>query len=252
MACLTEGLSVSGPAGTTTWTRSSKATTPKLSAGSSRSTRCYSVACAASRRPPAMEPLRSRTTTRLAGCRSTDVVGVAAVTGPYITGVDVLSDLTVATLPHGASLELGAFYAGETRRLVLTLKLPGIAARGLVQVATLDVTHVALPDLVMHTTSVPLHVNVVPGDQAAGGSPIRRFAARRCSSARSATSARRAGCSARAAPARPRSCCGPQGRSCGPMQAFCRRPWPLTCSARPTSWTPWLTRQASTTPAQPR
>ena len=39
------------------------------------------------------------------------------------------------------------------------------------QVATLEFTHVALPDLVMHTTSVPVHLNVVPGDQAAGRIP---------------------------------------------------------------------------------
>ena len=88
--------------------------------------------------------------------------------GPYVTGLDVLNDLTVAALPDGAQLELGSFYAGETRRLLLTLKVPGIPALGLVQVATLQFSHVALPELVMHTTSVPVHVNVVPGDQAAG------------------------------------------------------------------------------------
>ena len=88
--------------------------------------------------------------------------------GPYVTGIDVLNELTVTSLPDGAQLELGSFYAGETRRLLLTLKIPGIAALGLVQVATLDFTHVALPELVIHTTTVPVHVNVVPGDQAAG------------------------------------------------------------------------------------
>ena len=91
--------------------------------------------------------------------------------GPYVTGVEVLNELTVTGLPDGNQVELGSFYAGETRRLVLTMKVPGIAALGLVQVATLEFTHVALPDLVMHTTSVPVHVNVVPGDQAAGRIP---------------------------------------------------------------------------------
>jgi Ca-activated chloride channel family protein len=88
--------------------------------------------------------------------------------GPYVTGIDVLNDLTVASLPSGAQVELGSFYAGETRRLLLTLKVPGIPALGLVQVAMLEFTSVALPELVMHTTTVPVHVNVVPGDQAAG------------------------------------------------------------------------------------
>ena len=91
--------------------------------------------------------------------------------GPYVTGVEVLNELTVTGLPDGNQVELGSFYAGETRRLVLTMKVPGIAALGLVQVATLEFTYVALPDLVMHTTSVPVHVNVVPGDQAAGRIP---------------------------------------------------------------------------------
>ncbi len=89
----------------------------------------------------------------------------------YVAGIDVLNDLTVIGLPDGAMLELGSFYAGETRRLLITLKIPGIAALGLVQVATLEFTHVSLPDLVQHVTTLPVHVNVVPGDQAAGRLP---------------------------------------------------------------------------------
>jgi hypothetical protein len=88
-----------------------------------------------------------------------------------VTGLQVLNELPVAALPDGAMLELGSFYAGETRRVLIKLAVPGIAALGLAQVATLDFTHVSLPDLVQHTTSVPVHVNVVPGDQAAGRIP---------------------------------------------------------------------------------
>ena len=89
----------------------------------------------------------------------------------HVAGIDVLNDLTVIGLPDGAMLELGSFYAGETRRLLITLKIPGIAALGLVQVASLEFTHVSLPDLVQHVTTLPVHVNVVPGDQAAGRIP---------------------------------------------------------------------------------
>ena len=89
----------------------------------------------------------------------------------HVAGIEVLNDLPVAGLPDGAVLELGTFYAGETRRLLITLQIPGIAALGLTQVATLAFTHVSHPDLVQHTTSVPIHVNVVPGDQAAGRIP---------------------------------------------------------------------------------
>ncbi len=90
---------------------------------------------------------------------------------PHVTSAVVLNDLSVAPLADGLLLELGSFYAGETRRLVLTLDIPGIAALGLAEVATLELTYVGLADLVQHTLTMPVHVNVVPGDQAAGRVP---------------------------------------------------------------------------------
>jgi Ca-activated chloride channel family protein len=89
----------------------------------------------------------------------------------HVAGISVLNDLPVVGLPDGAMLELGTFYAGETRRLLVKLSVPGIPALGLTQVATLEFTHVSLPDLVQHTTALPVMVNVVPGDQAAGRIP---------------------------------------------------------------------------------
>jgi Ca-activated chloride channel family protein len=89
----------------------------------------------------------------------------------HVAGISVLNDLPVVGLPDGAMLELGTFYAGETRHLLVKLNVPGIPAFGLTQVATLEFTHVSLPDLVQHTTTVPVMVNVVPGDQAAGRIP---------------------------------------------------------------------------------
>lgn len=86
----------------------------------------------------------------------------------HVAGLHVLNDVPLVALPDGALLELGSFYAGESRRLVLTLQVPGIAALGLAEVATLELTHVSLPDLVQHTATLPIAVNVVPGDQAAG------------------------------------------------------------------------------------
>jgi Ca-activated chloride channel family protein len=90
---------------------------------------------------------------------------------PHVAGISVLNDLPVIGLPDGAMLELGGFYAGETRRLLIKLSVPGIPALGLTQVATLEFTHVSLPDLVQHTTTLPVMVNVVPGDEAAGRVP---------------------------------------------------------------------------------
>jgi Ca-activated chloride channel family protein len=68
-------------------------------------------------------------------------------------------------------IELGAFYSGEVRRLVITFDVPGIAALGPAQIAELDFTWVELPGLVQHSVTVPVCVNVVPGDQAAGRVP---------------------------------------------------------------------------------
>ncbi|HWH30780.1 MAG TPA: hypothetical protein VNU26_17800, partial [Mycobacteriales bacterium] len=90
---------------------------------------------------------------------------------PAVEGLAVLNDLAVQTVNDGVLLELGSFYAGETRKIVLRFRVPGIAALGLAQIATLRLTHVSLPDLVQHTTELPVHVNVVPGDQAAGRIP---------------------------------------------------------------------------------
>jgi Ca-activated chloride channel family protein len=89
----------------------------------------------------------------------------------HVAGISVLNDLPVVGLSDGAMLELGYFYARETRRLLVKLSVPGIPGLGLTQVATLEFTHVSLPDLVQHSTTVPVMVNVVPGDQAAGRIP---------------------------------------------------------------------------------
>ena len=87
---------------------------------------------------------------------------------PYVRAVRVLNELSSAAVGDGILLELGSFYAGEVRKLVLTFDIPGIAALGLVEIASLDFSYIALPALEQQTITVPLHVNVVPGDQAAG------------------------------------------------------------------------------------
>ena len=88
---------------------------------------------------------------------------------PHAVGIDVRHDLSAVDLPDGVLLDLGSFHAQETRRLALTLALPGIASPGRARVATLELTHVALPDLVQCTTSLPVHVEVVPAYELADG-----------------------------------------------------------------------------------
>jgi Ca-activated chloride channel homolog len=87
---------------------------------------------------------------------------------PEVRRVLVVNDLPSTVVDGGLMVELGSFYADENRKLVLTFDIPGVAALGLTEVATLTFTYVELPTLVQHTVTVPVTVNVVPGDQAAG------------------------------------------------------------------------------------
>jgi Ca-activated chloride channel family protein len=90
---------------------------------------------------------------------------------PVCRGVKVVNELTSTMTPDGVLVELGSFYSGEQRKLVLTFDVPGIPALGLAEIARLELGWVELPALVQHNVSVPIHVNVVPGDQAAGRVP---------------------------------------------------------------------------------
>ena len=85
-----------------------------------------------------------------------------------VRGVEVLNALPVRPVEGGLMVELGDLYAGETQRLALRFDVPVIAALGLAEVAELTVGYVSLPDLVQHTVTVPVTVNVVPADVAAG------------------------------------------------------------------------------------
>lgn len=87
---------------------------------------------------------------------------------PACRALRLVNDLPATATPDGVLVELGTFYSGEQRKLVLTFDVPGMPALGLAEVASLDFTWVELPGLVQHSVSVPVHVNVVPGDQVAG------------------------------------------------------------------------------------
>jgi Ca-activated chloride channel family protein len=85
--------------------------------------------------------------------------------------VTVHNDLPANGVAGGVMVELGDMWAGERRRLLLGLGVPAIAALGLAQVATLELRYVALPELSEQVVSLPISVNVVPGDEAAGRVP---------------------------------------------------------------------------------
>jgi Ca-activated chloride channel family protein len=84
-----------------------------------------------------------------------------------VTGIGLLNDLPSHPVTGGIMVELGDFYTGETRRLLLELHIPVMAALGLAQVAALTLTYVEFPALTQHTVTLPVSVNVVPADVAA-------------------------------------------------------------------------------------
>ncbi|RKS79623.1 Ca-activated chloride channel family protein [Actinomadura pelletieri DSM 43383] len=88
-----------------------------------------------------------------------------------VRAVRLLNELPSSAGPNGVRAELGGFYADERRKLLVVLEIPAIGALGLAEVATLEFTWVEIPTLKEHTVTVPVHVNVVPGDEAAGRIP---------------------------------------------------------------------------------
>lgn len=88
--------------------------------------------------------------------------------GPDIVQISVLNDLPSMPAPDGILVELGDLYSDEERRLVLAFEVPGRAALGLAQIGELVLSYVELPGLLQHTVTLPVAVNVLPGDEAAG------------------------------------------------------------------------------------
>ncbi len=87
---------------------------------------------------------------------------------PHVRGVRLANDLEVAPVDKGLQVELGSFWAGEERKLVLVFDVPRLPALGLTEVASLQLRYVDTIELKEETVTIPLHVNVVPGDEAAG------------------------------------------------------------------------------------
>jgi Ca-activated chloride channel family protein len=90
---------------------------------------------------------------------------------PQVAAVALANDLPAVPVTGGVMVELGSFLSGETRKVVLTFAVPGMPALGLAQIATITLRYVAVPALVEQVVALPVQVNVVPGDAAAGRIP---------------------------------------------------------------------------------
>jgi Ca-activated chloride channel homolog len=88
-----------------------------------------------------------------------------------VTAITVWNELPSHTVDGAVVAELGDLWAGEERKLLVTLAVPAMPSLGLAQVATFELRYVTVPELEEQTITLPLHVNVVPGDEAAGRVP---------------------------------------------------------------------------------
>lgn len=88
---------------------------------------------------------------------------------PSVEFLKLYNDLPAQQIGDGqVMIELGDLYSEESRKVLLKLKVPAMAALGLAKVATLELAYVELPGLVEHVAALPITINVVPGDEAAG------------------------------------------------------------------------------------
>jgi Ca-activated chloride channel family protein len=85
-----------------------------------------------------------------------------------VSAVRLFNDLPATGIDGGFMVELGDFQAGETRRVLLEIDVPAITQLGLAQVCELELRWVDIESMKSQLASIPVSVNVVPGDEAAG------------------------------------------------------------------------------------
>ena len=91
---------------------------------------------------------------------------------PSVEFLRLYNDLPATQIGDGqVMVELGDLHSEEGRKVLLKFKVPAMAGLGLAKIATLELAYVELPGLVEHVAALPITVNVVPGDEAAGRVP---------------------------------------------------------------------------------
>lgn len=91
---------------------------------------------------------------------------------PAVEFLRLYNDLPASQIGDGqVMIELGDLYSEETRKILLKFKVPALSDLGLAKIASLELSYVELPGLVEHVVLLPISVNVVPGDEAAGRVP---------------------------------------------------------------------------------
>ena len=82
--------------------------------------------------------------------------------------IEILQRLPFWKEDNNYFVQLGDFYGGEERRFVMDLSIPGISALGLCKVADITIEYLDLQEKSEVQINLPVHVNVVPADVAAG------------------------------------------------------------------------------------
>jgi Ca-activated chloride channel family protein len=106
----------------------------------------------------------------VAGLLNSAVQAVSLTVKPTsdVDAVRLFNDLPISTIEDGFMVELGDFHSDETRRLLLEIDVPEIASLGLTHVCHLELRWVDVGSMQSELITIPVNVNVVPGDQAAG------------------------------------------------------------------------------------
>ncbi len=92
--------------------------------------------------------------------------------------VSLFNDLPAAPIDGGFMVELGDFYSGEQRKLLLTIDVPAMTGLGAVTVCELELSYVSVGELKSETITIPVNVNVVPGRRRRGAGAERHRAQR--------------------------------------------------------------------------
>ncbi|MFD3688896.1 VWA domain-containing protein [Nocardiopsis sp. NPDC058631] len=104
--------------------------------------------------------------------KTAQAVSLRVPVGPRLRAVGVVGEMPSHRLPDGSVVvELGDFHSGERRRLLLRLEVPGLSSLGTVTVTSLEATYVDPATLATYTATLPVTVDVVPGEQAAARVP---------------------------------------------------------------------------------
>ncbi|HET7325824.1 MAG TPA: VWA domain-containing protein [Nocardioidaceae bacterium] len=111
-------------------------------------------------------------TDQVAGLLTKTVTAVSATIRPTEcrpSGIRVVHDYPTALLGDQLLVHLGDLTGGESRKLLVEFDIPQAAALGVKTVAEVIVRYTAVPELEEHALTLPVTVNLVPGEQPPGG-----------------------------------------------------------------------------------